>query len=856
LYLNYNNSTGTIIVNCAINFESVELSKIEEQIIRLFRFSHLGFQLFKIDGRRLILTGANHAADEILGTDHARYMGKCIEEVVPVKENPGLLDEFYSLVKNGPALHKEHTIIEGKKIINAFQICAFKVSSQLLLATYFDIAERIKNESQLKNKIDEYITLTGQHKAHEKEKSSIDRGCVTKLSEIQDIISRLEQSETRQALALEATNDGIWDYSPVSKKIYFSPRWFHMLGYRKDRFPQTFETFLDLVFDDDRDYVSKEITTFVKNKDTYLNMEFRMKAHDGMVRWIQSRAKSVEKDEKGNILRIIGTHIDITDRKLEELSYQQQNEALKIAEEKLKSQNTELRLTYEKLLDSEEKFRQLAENSNDIFWLRSKHEILYLNSAFEKIWDRSRKEVIDNPGIIRQWIHPEDKTTFHLWPDIENKAKNGYYTEQYRIIKPGGEVRWIWARIYPIYNENKEFYRIAGIATDVTEQKNIEQELRIAKIKAQESDRLKTSFLANISHEIRTPMNGIVGFTQMIREGNIDSRLRKEYENVIYLSTRQLLHIIDDIVDISKIEANQLTINKTSFNINELISELQLFFERELSASEKEPDISLSSFKELGDQECNIVTDQDRLRQIMNNLIDNAIKFTKRGEIKFGYTLSDNNFQFFVEDTGIGIDEELYSIIFEYFRQADEGHTRQYGGTGLGLPIAKGLVELLGGEIWVESKKGIGTTFYFSLPHKFVDIEKKEEPKKEEAPRYNWHDKKILVVEDDDLNYAFLEAVISQTNAIIIRAENGHEALSKCKEAGLDIILLDIRLPEMDGFEFVRQLRKSGIKIPVIAQTAYAMSGDKHKCFDAGCNDYIAKPLKKNELLKKMSNFL
>jgi PAS domain S-box-containing protein len=856
LYLNYNISTGTIIVKCAINFEFVELSKIEEQITRLFRFSHLGFQLFKIDGSRLILTSANQAADEILGINHSQYIGKCIEEVVPVKENYGLLDDFYSLVKNGLMLHKEHTSINSNKNITAFQICAFKVSSQLILATYFDITERIKNESQLKNRIDEYVSLAGQQKVPANEKSPINAQFAPKLSEIQDIISRLEQSETRQALALEATNDGIWDYSPVSKKIYFSPRWFNMLGYRKEQFPHTFETFLDLVFDDDREYVRKEISSFVKNKDTYLNLEFRMKAHDGMVRWIQSRAKSVEKDEKGNILRIIGTHTDITDRKLEELSYQQQNEALKIAEEKLKSQNTELRLTYEKLLESEEKFRQLAENSNDIFWLRNKQEILYLNSAFEKILNRSRKEVIDNPGIIKQWIHPEDKTTFHLWPDIKDKAKNGYYTEQYRIIKPGGEVRWIWARIYPIYNKNKEFYRIAGIATDVTEQKNIEQELRIAKIKAQESDRLKTSFLANISHEIRTPMNGIVGFTQMIREGNIDTQIRKEYENIIYLSTRQLLHIIDDIVDISKIEANQLTINKTSFNINELISELQLFFERELSASDKGPDIRLSSYKESGDQECNIFTDQDRLRQIMNNLIGNAIKFTKRGEIKFGYTLSDNNFQFFVEDTGIGIDEELYSIIFEYFRQADEGHTRQYGGTGLGLPIAKGLVEILGGEIWVESKKGIGTTFYFSLPIKPVDIEKKEEPKKEEALKYNWHDKKILVVEDDDLNYAFLEAVISQTNATIIRAENGHEALSKCKETTPDIILLDIRLPEMDGFEFTRQLRKSGITIPVIAQTAYAMSGDKHKCLDAGCNDYIAKPLKKNELLKKMSNFL
>ncbi len=857
--------------NNQINSESVKLSDIEKQIIKLFRFSHLGFQLYKVNGSRLNLIGANNAADEILRTNNGQVIGRHIEEVVPAKENIDLLDDFELLAKNGQTLHKEQINLEGGKVASAFQIFAFKISSQLIVATYFDIAERIKNESDLKDKTKEYISLIAQPKERDKDKNIIEKECVPKFDEIQDALSRLEQSETRQALALEATNDGIWDYSPVKNKVYYSPRWFIMLGYRKDQFPHTLETMLDLVFDEDRKYVEKQILSFTDNKDTYLNLEFRMKAHDGMVRWIQSRGKSVEKDKKGNILRIIGTHTDITDRKLEELAYQQQNEALKIAEEKLKinnnelvslnkkleSQNKELRLTYEKLLDSEEKFRQLAENSNDIFWLRNKQEILYMNSAFEKIWNRSRSEVIKNPEIIRKWIHPEDKTTFHLWPDIDKSAKNNSYTEQYRIIRPYGEVRWIWARIFPIYDKNKNFYRIAGIASDVTEQKNIEQELRIAKIKAQESDRLKTSFLANISHEIRTPMNGIVGFTEMIKEGNIDSDLRKEYENIISMSSRQLLHIIDDIVDISKIEANQLTINKAYCNINELVSELNLFFERELAAREKGTDIRLVLFKGLSDEESNIFTDQTRLRQILNNLIDNAIKFTKRGDIKFGYTLNkDNNLQFFVEDTGIGIDEELYSIIFEYFRQADEGHTRQYGGTGLGLPIAKGLVEILGGEIWVKSKEGLGTTFYFTHPYKPLDKGKKQWPEKEETIKYNWHDKKILVVEDDDLNYAFLDAVISQTNATVIRAENGHEAMSKCKNLKPDIILLDIRLPEMDGFEFTEQIRKSGIMIPVIAQTAYAMSGDRHKCMDAGCSDYIAKPLKKNELLRKMSNFL
>jgi PAS domain S-box-containing protein len=843
---------------------------IKEQMLKIFRFSRVGIQLFQFNGDKLILRGANNAADEILEVKHQQMIRKPVKNPFNDNGDSDTLNNYIQVAKDGQPWCTERINCKAGKNISAFQVFVFQITDKMIVAAYTDITERKKNESELKSKTEECVSLIEKFHNQNKTNSDDDKELDDKIKEILNVINRLEQNEERQALALEATNDGVWDYNPLNNKTYFSPRWYNMLGYKKDEFSHVFDTFLNLVFKEDREYVRRIISSFLKSGETYFSIEFRMNAKDGMVRWIQSRGKSVESDGNGNILRVIGTHTDITDRKLTELAYQQQNEALKNAEakllainnelksvnKKLESQNRELHSIYKKLVDSEEKFRQLAENSKDIFWLRNKKEILYLNCAFEIISGRSGEELKKNPDILLRWIHPEDDTKFNKWPADDKLLKNNRYEEQFRIIRPDGEVRWIWARYFPVFNKNKEFYRLAGIASDVTEQKSVEQELRIAKLKAQESDRLKTTFLANISHEIRTPMNGIVGFAEMINQENVEPEVKKEYENIISLSSQQLLNIIDDIIDISKIEANQLTIDKSVTNINELLSELHLFYERQF-LREGKSDIELSVYKELSDEESNIDTDHTRLRQILCNLINNAVKFTSRGSIKFGYTINEDKYmQFFVEDTGIGIDEELFSTIFEYFRQADEGNTRAFGGIGLGLPIAKGLTGLLGGEIWVESRKGIGSKFYFTHPYRLIKKEKKTPEIKAEPEIYNWHDKVVLIVEDDELNYAFLKAVISQTNATTMLAQNGYEAIDICKSKAPDIILLDIRLPEMDGYEATRQLRKMNMNIPIIAQTAYAMTEDKIKCLNAGCNDYIAKPLNKDELLIKMNKLL
>ena len=523
--------------------------------------------------------------------------------------------------------------------------------------------------------------------------------------------------------------------------------------------------------------------------------------------------------------------------------------------EELQQRNTELEKANSELAVDEEMFRQFTENTNDIFWVRNEKEILYINNQFDRIWGRSRKELADNPYKISEWIHPDDRDTIEPWVNMSHLVKGKPYVEQYRIIRPDGKIRWIWSRIYPVVNKEGKAYRLIGIASDITEQKEFEEALTIAKEKAQESDMLKSSFLANISHEIRTPMNGIVGFAELISRDDLDNSTRKTYVNIMKKSSEQLVRIIDDIIDFAKIEANQIHISQEKVNINKMLDQLMLIFENQLVKNEKN-NITLLLEKDLKDEESEILTDEHRVRQILYYLMDNAIKFTSEGFIKLGYKVITERLEFFVKDSGIGIEPDKVDIIFERFRQGDEGNTRKFGGTGLGLPISKGLVNLLGGSIWVESTPGNGCTFYFTIPFK-VDSENVLANKIAEEPgKYVWPDKLILVAEDDDLNYEYMKIVLEPTQSRIIRAKDGSQAVKMCANLNFDIILMDIRLPVINGIQATQTIREMGIKTPIIAQTAFAMDDDEQRCLDAGCNSYISKPISKEKLFTMIDSLI
>ncbi|MDY6802118.1 MAG: response regulator [Bacteroidota bacterium] len=388
------------------------------------------------------------------------------------------------------------------------------------------------------------------------------------------------------------------------------------------------------------------------------------------------------------------------------------------------------------------------------------------------------------------------------------------------------------------------------------------EKLLLAKEKVEESNKLKSAFLANISHEIRTPMNGIIGFSKLLKDNpTIDRDTLTKYLSIINKSGYVLLNLIDDIIDLSKIEANHLKINYRACRINNIMDELLSFYNEEKKTVEKSH-IQIILEKGVEDSDFTIYSDPSRINQVLFNLLSNALKFTYKGKIVFGYKISSNQILFYVRDTGIGLAPYECEIIFERFRQVDDKTTRKYGGSGVGLSISKGIVENMNGKIWVESQKenidenkSGGSTFYFSIPLKIIETPNISVKKQEK--NYIWPGKTILIVEDAQISYELLTKFLKDSQVNFVHAENGEQAVVLCKnEHSIDLVLMDIQLPMMDGLETTRQIKQNNPNLPVIAQTANAMDEDRKNIIDAGCDDYIAKPINKYYLLEKIDNFL
>jgi signal transduction histidine kinase/CheY-like chemotaxis protein len=368
--------------------------------------------------------------------------------------------------------------------------------------------------------------------------------------------------------------------------------------------------------------------------------------------------------------------------------------------------------------------------------------------------------------------------------------------------------------------------------------------IRHAEQKAIDSDRLKTAFLQNISHEIRTPMNSIVGFSQLLQDKGITETEKNEYLKMIAKSSDQLLNIVNEVLDISLIETGNISISKKTVCLNYLLDEIYLSNKPLIKN-----DIEFSLIKGLSDPLSTIITDDTKVRQILNNLISNAIKFTDKGHIRFGYSLVNDELEFFIEDTGKGIDKEFHDKIFERFRKVEEENTRLFDGVGLGLAISKGNVDLLNGKIWLESEPGKGARFFFTIPYKQVA----EEETTKKYTDYNskkLNDLTLLVAEDDEINYLYIKEIFRGSGADVLRAVNGKEAVDICRANDkIGILLIDIKMPVMNGYEAIKQIRELRPLLPIIAQTAFALSNEMLKAFNAGSNDYISKPFKKDQLL-------
>ncbi|MDO9593579.1 MAG: ATP-binding protein, partial [Lutibacter sp.] len=368
-------------------------------------------------------------------------------------------------------------------------------------------------------------------------------------------------------------------------------------------------------------------------------------------------------------------------------------------------------------------------------------------------------------------------------------------------------------------------------------------ELIIAKERAEESDRLKSAFLANMSHEIRTPMNGILGFAGLLKTPNLTGEKQQEYIKIIENSGKRMLNIINDIISISKIESGILEVNISNSNVSEQLEYIQKFFKSETDKK----GIQLISHNSLSKKDFIIKTDKEKLYAILTNLVKNAIKFTHEGSIEFGCSKKGKFLEFYVKDTGAGIPPEQKSLIFERFRQGSESLNRNYEGAGLGLSISKAYIELLGGKIWVESEVGKGSTFYFTIPFNAKQNEMKftEEIVDAVDEKNQTNKLKILITEDDETIEKLIAIQINKYSKVVLVAKNGAEAVQICRDnPDIDLILMDIKMPEMNGYEATKQIRTFNNKVIIVAQTAYAFLGDKEKSIKTGFNDYISKPFK------------
>ncbi len=455
--------------------------------------------------------------------------------------------------------------------------------------------------------------------------------------------------------------------------------------------------------------------------------------------------------------------------------------------------------------------------------------------------------------------HPDDRDNVVKY--FNKAAETGEeYEFNLRVIQPNGNIRFVHSKGYTEKNNEGKVIRVYGVFQDITERKQTEQELIKAKEKAEESDRLKSAFLANMSHEIRTPMNGILGFARQLKKPFLTGETQQKYIEIVEKSGTRMLEIINDIVDISKIEAGLMIIDLKKSNINEQIEYVYTFFKPEVEAK----GIKLHFNTPLSAKDATIYTDREKVYSIFTNLINNAFKYSSKGSIEFGYTLKTDNepveLEFYVKDSGIGIPKDRQKAIFERFIQADISDSMARQGAGLGLAITKAYIEMLGGRIWVESEEGVGSCFYFTLPYMVEMKEKnlaKDTSTNDKAITPQFSGLKILIAEDDEISEMLIEAMCEAYSNVTLKAHTGSEAINIFRNnPDIDLVLMDIKLPEIDGYEVSRQIRQLNNDVIIIAQTAFGLAGDREKALKAGCNDYIKKPIKEDLFLELIQKHL
>ena len=636
---------------------------------------------------------------------------------------------------------------------------------------------------------------------------------ITERVKADEVLKKKEQDfRILSSLTTDAASVLSFNLDGTFKREWLSDSLLHTVGYLPEEI-DSFEKWAKIIHPDDILPYKEAVERIMQGQK--VSLDFRILGKDGKLFWVNNTVFP-EYDESGRPVRLISALKDITTEK-----------------------EAEIALNYQRnLLDTIINIAPVG------IWL-SKPDGSY------PIINKNFSDLIGY-GTSMFSMTPEELEHCRKSDDVALKSDEPIETEE-EITFTDGNKHTIKVFKRRVFDVNGSVLGVLGISTDISERKRYERALVDALEKAEESDRLKSAFLANMSHEIRTPLNGIIGFSKYLR--NFPDTSREEtlkFLNIICNSADHLLNLINDIIDISKIEVGQLKITAESINLNALLNEIYTFY---YSAN---PDLSKRgvSFRittSLSDAESSIVVDKVRLRQILNNLIGNALKFTREGSVEYGYELTtDKNYvRFFVRDTGIGIPKDKADLIFQRFRQADVDITKKFGGTGLGLAISKSLVELMGGNIWVDSQPEIGSTFYFTLPFIKTAI-----PVAKSDTQFEFKDvmeklkgKRILIAEDDANSLFYLKTVLQNAGIVCLEALNGRDAVNLfLKNPDVDLILMDLKMPELSGFEAIKEIRRVNPKIPIVVQTAHVFNDEKVLCSAMGCDNFISKPVDVNVL--------
>jgi PAS domain S-box-containing protein len=598
--------------------------------------------------------------------------------------------------------------------------------------------------------------------------------------------------------------------------VRLNPQWTTVLGYPLTQLEG--RKFMEFVHPDDVQK-TQDIVSRLTNQEEVLNFENRYLCRDGSYRWIEWRSKPVEG-------LIYAAARDVTVRKQ----------------------------TEEALRSSREQFELAIRGSNDGIWdwdLRTGS--LFLSEKWKEQLGYADHELPNQFETFERLLHPDDRLM--VLAKVEQFLGDRFdrYSHEFRMLHKDGTLRWIHARGEAVRNEQGAVERMAGSHTDITERKNAEEELRRAKEQAMAANQAKSEFLANMSHELRTPLNGIMGMLQLLGLTGLNAE-QEDYALTGLQSCERLIRLLTDILDLSRIESGKMSIQKEPLELSELLNQLQALFIPAI----RQNGISFE-LKIAPTIPSRLLGDAARLQQVLTNMVGNALKFTHGGGVTLQASLlpisraGQCRVLFSVADTGIGIPDDKLGCLFRPFSQVSQGYTRNYQGAGLGLSICKRLVELMGGNIAVESEEGLGTVMHFTAVFDLAPSLESDAARFDSSPGRIREGLKILVVEDDHVSSVSVAMILRKLKTEPTRVDDGRQALAALSQTDFDLVLMDVQMPAMDGVETTQAIRAglAGEKmrsVPIIALTAYAMSGDRERFLMAGMDDYLAKPVSMADL--------